>query len=133
MRIQMLVRISAFVVENLPAFRQSVQTDAASVSLNGEQALPSTSFLMNDSLSIVRFQILGTLFPVWEVPSSIIDLRADYPVSFSGSSSDSTRVYPKVSGLTAWSENCTPLVFILLLVVYFVMTQSGNFWIHHRK
>jgi hypothetical protein len=72
-------------------------------------------------------------------------------------------VYPKVSGLAAWSENCKwysslPLgavvslfceclirfaaitlcvafrrVFIVVVVVvYLVMTQSGNFWIYPR-
>jgi hypothetical protein len=70
-----------------------------------------------------------------------------------------TTVYPKVSGLAAWSENCKwysslPLdavvsllcesaitlcvasqrVFIVVvIVVYFIITQSGNFWIHLRK
>jgi len=58
-------------------------------------------------------------------------------------------VCPKVSGLAAWSENCKwysslPLVAVALIlcvasqrvfivvVVYFVMTQSGNFWIYLR-
>jgi hypothetical protein len=68
-----------------------------------------------------------------------------------------TRVYPKVSGLAAWSENCkwyssatrcsciailwVSLVSfaaitlcvafqrVLIVSIYFVMTQSGNFWI----
>jgi hypothetical protein len=70
-----------------------------------------------------------------------------------------TRVYPKVSGLATWSENkmvqlsatrcsCIAILCISLMsfaaitlcvasqrvftVVYFVMTQSGNFWIHPR-
>jgi hypothetical protein len=64
------------------------------------------------------------------------------------------RVYPKVSGLAAWSENCkwysslpvdavvsmrfaiinlcvaSQQVFIVVVAVYFIMTKSRNFWIH---
>jgi hypothetical protein len=57
------------------------------------------------------------------------------------------RVYPQVSGLAAWSENCKwysslPLVQfatitlcvasqqVFIVVGDFIMTQSGNFWIH---
>jgi hypothetical protein len=72
------------------------------------------------------------------------------------------RVYPKVSGLAAWSENydwyiqlsatrcsCIDILWVSLVsfaattlcvaservffaVVYLFMTQSGNFWIHPR-
>jgi len=74
-------------------------------------------------------------------------------------SSECKRVYPKVSGLAAWSENCKWYSSLLLctvvslfcvslvtfaaitlcvasqrvfIAVYFVVTQSENFWIHSR-
>jgi hypothetical protein len=82
-------------------------------------------------------------------------------VSHRSNKTNIKRVYPKVSGLAAWSENCKwysslPLGGscitilwvsivsfaaitlyvashrVLIIVVYFVTTQSGNFWIHPR-
>jgi len=64
-----------------------------------------------------------------------------------------TRLYPKVFGLASWSENCEwysslPLgvslvsaitlrvasqrVFIMVVFIS-LSSQSGNFWLHHRR
>jgi len=48
---------------------------------------------------------------------------------------DTTRMYPKVSGLAAWRGNCkcvaSQRVFIVVSVIS-LSTQSGNFWMHSR-